>query len=103
MDAGAAALVSALLMVPVPPVEYDRPYTGDLLVIHLGLSDLRVACANRRALACAVPRGDQCSVILPAWIEGPAYDRVRRHEIGHCNGWPSHHPNGVRQDVTARP
>ena len=23
---------------------------------------------------------------------------IRQHEIGHCNGWPSHHPNARRME-----
>jgi hypothetical protein len=61
------------------------------------------------SVACAIRNADSCTIILPFesglqnWLdhmEDPIdlklFDELlRRHEIGHCNGWPQTHPNAV--------
>ena len=84
----------------LPPIEFDRPYTGYLtLRIAKDIEEVKLLCdlPVARALACSFGRGaDRCAiVILPAaellrlgW--NPWH--VLRHELGHCNGWRADHP-----------
>lgn len=89
---GAIAFTGA----PLPPAQYDRPYRGTLTVITVPLREMSMRCGAMRAWACAIPEGNRCTIYLPSEAKGAALERIRRHEIGHCNGWPAHHP-GWRQ------
>jgi hypothetical protein len=42
-----------------------------------------------------------CYIVLPPEDWGDHQDRedVLRHEIGHCNGWPGHHPGAIGPGV----
>jgi len=84
----------------LPPPEYDRPYDGDLTIrVVPTFEALRVACNvyNPAMLACARHNAKSCIVYLVedelmrerGWNTG----LLLRHEIGHCNGWPSDHPD----------
>jgi hypothetical protein len=84
----------------LPPVEYDHPYTGDLTVSIVSQEEIARQCPNAKArLGCNRRWPDECLV----WIApddviealGLTREVVLRHEIGHCNGWPSDHP-GMR-------
>jgi hypothetical protein len=78
----------------LPPVEFDHYYEGDLTIkIVDTLDELYALCAikNDTMLACALPAGKSCIVIMVrdevmrkrGWTTGVIF----RHEIGHCNGW----------------
>ena len=95
-----------------PPVEYDKPYEGVLITQRLPIDQLHKICAPYQ-LACTMPistgpngigwrlgfDGNRvaCLMILPpdSYILEHHQDpkEVLRHELGHCNGWPSDHPN----------
>jgi hypothetical protein len=84
--------------IPLPPAEYDRPYTGKLTVLKEDSYLLiRHVCNDTpNPIACSFRTYDtvsgetlSCLILL-----GPkAHDdpRALRHEIGHCNGWTSAH------------
>lgn len=89
-----------------PPARFDHPYKGQLVERRLPQKQVVASC---RALVrdygrkyvignaqrgCSVVEGSRCIVV---YIDRPyglaAPEAVRRHEIGHCNGWPSSHPD----------
>jgi hypothetical protein len=88
----------------LPPEEFDHPYYGYLIWAPArDQAHVRELCGPKMpfgagpAIACAIgfPNNGCLVVILPddeirklGWDP----DIVRRHEIGHCNAWPSSHP-----------
>ena len=103
-----SAPAHAQQLAPAPPAKYDHPFRGKLIVEWADRRDMARACeaAVRRHLphvrvksnpfaqvgACAVPIvKDRCVIVLPRDL--PEFiASARRHEEGHCNGWPPHHP-----------
>jgi hypothetical protein len=85
--------------IALPPSRYDRPYEGKLTVVKENDYNLvRHVCSDvPNAIACSYQTFDTatgkpiaCLIML-----GPAAhddERVMRHEIGHCGGWPADHP-----------
>ena len=82
----------------LPPVEYDRKYTGQLIVNKMNdYSLIRDLCKETvNAIACSYRSHEavsgkpiSCLIMLgpAAWND----DRALRHEIGHCNGWSDKH------------
>jgi len=92
---------AALKPVPLPPAEFDHPYTGQVIVTKwstFGL--LRTVCKDQpTAIACTLRTYNSatgapltCLVMI-----GPGYhdnERVLKHEMGHCNGWSEKHEGG---------
>lgn len=89
--------------VALPPVKFDRPYEGQLTIVKFkDYSLLRTICHKDitvDAIACTLFTYDNstngsCLIMLgpKAWND----ERLLRHEIGHCNGWPNDHV-GARQ------
>jgi hypothetical protein len=89
--------------VPLPPPEFDREYTGQLVVTKWNdYSLIRIICKDTpNAVACSYRTYDSvsgkpisCLVMLGpgTWSD----ERVLQHELGHCNGWPGDH-RGARQ------
>jgi hypothetical protein len=82
----------------LPPVEYDKPYTGELSIIRLSSpEEIRVACKNSSEYACISTEGlpHRCTIfMLPdkqLSLNGISLLAFTlRHELGHCNGWPNH-------------
>ncbi len=94
----------------VPPVEFDRPYSGWLKVERVKTEEDVVRVCPKTwfpiKLGCSYQYGargkegyDHCKIIVVAdeVIKKAGYtpELVYRHEIGHCNGWPADH-NGAR-------
>jgi hypothetical protein len=88
----------------LPPAEYDRLFTGKLQEIRVPPETMRAICPKTPmplTLACAYPTRDQseCLIIMVSdeIIRAAGWDPkiVRRHEIGHCNGFPADH-RGMR-------
>jgi len=88
----------------LPPVEYDRPYEGALLIIDVNSEEkLRQICGHPpkglngdTMVGCARP-GDPATIYLgpiPARA-GLTRNIVIRHELGHLNGWSAAH-EGMR-------
>lgn len=85
--------------VPLPPIEFDRPYTGRL-IIHTfdNTDDLILHCNSKpTTLACARHGDGWCFIykVTNRMIEVRGYnpDHVMRHEHGHCNNWSGKHDN----------
>jgi len=104
----------------LPPLEYDHPYKGKLTInVVRNAAEMEAACAGLPKIpggraSCAEPSTSR----LMAWLRGKegrkVYDScvihirndkdlramgwapeiIRRHEIGHCNGWPGDHKGG---------
>lgn len=85
-------------MIPdLPPIQFDHPYTGTLIVERVPAHETDKRCGSVMGIryfvnACsfASPDGRRCRIIFPA--EPNPYtpqfiDALWRHEIGHCNGW----------------
>lgn len=84
--------------IELPPLKYDRPYTGNLIVKHLSLRSLDRDCGGP-AWACQEDTAENtCTIWMPRdnLVSAEVYHRLWRHEIGHCNGWPGHHPGARR-------
>jgi hypothetical protein len=85
----------------LPPVKYDKPYTGKLTIERVTIEQLLARCtnANVRSLGCAFRSAADCLILLvdDASIKaaGWTYELMLRHETAHCNGWPASHP-GIR-------
>jgi hypothetical protein len=87
----------------VPPAEFDHDYPGMLRITRLSSEDaVRAQCPGGnfnygRALGCSFRFGNTVCVVYIATDEllesvGIDYETALRHERGHCNGWPNHHP-----------
>jgi hypothetical protein len=82
----------------LPPLEYDRPYTGKLRVTVVPtIKEVMEHCdlAFPSALACTLHRGELCIIIIlpddTLYSKGWDAWHVMRHEMGHCNGWRGNH------------
>jgi hypothetical protein len=96
----------------LPPLEYDRPYSGTL-TIERGDKDFMEKNCPKSPLfvipvACAYfpngPSVPQCHIIIAnddilKQMQRP-YNLVLRHEVGHCNGWPKDHVGARPADIT---
>jgi hypothetical protein len=76
----------------LPPARFDHP--NDTMRVAFGSpEEVARLCGNIRIVACAVRHESgegMCLVILRTGT--PIGGAVWRHERGHCNGWPAHHP-----------
>jgi hypothetical protein len=86
----------ALLHTMVPPAEYDKPFVGKLEEFIVNdLDELASFCWGQKVLGCATRWSASLCVIYLASDElirkrglpDQSIETVRRHEIGHCNGW----------------
>ena len=84
----------------LPPPEYDKPFPGKLTEIRVPPETMRAICPKTifpLTLACAYPTRDQseCLIIMLSdeliKAAGWTPEIVRRHEVGHCNGFPADH------------
>jgi hypothetical protein len=96
----------------LPPVEYDKPYEGRLIVTRAESQDgVRELCSRAvfrgHALGCARRLEEGvCEIVLGSdktiKAVGVIPAIVFRHERGHCNGWGSDH-KGARAIVIPAP
>jgi len=93
------AILQAIIVAD-PPSRYDFSYPGQLNEVKLDALAVHKYCGGRgdavqRLLGCAVPLGAKCIIVLPKvesmLISKAQQDRVRRHEVAHCNGWGVNH------------
>jgi len=94
-----------MMLLLEPPPQYDHPYHGHVIEQRLSPLQMMLTC-HGPGESCAWVDGGVCHIALPAGEK----DRrllalIRQHEIGHCNGWPAHHPGGrrVEYDPDKRP
>lgn len=76
----------------LPPREYDHPYYGKLDVQIVTASRARELCP-RFGVACVVEQSPSLCIIVVNGEYARWLARIVRHEVGHCNGWPSTHPD----------
>jgi len=84
----------------LPPAEYDHPYKGQLTwQMARDQQQVRDICPESKfalgALACSLRYPNSCMIVIVRDDEikkaGFPPDLIKRHEIGHCNGWSSDH------------
>jgi hypothetical protein len=93
----------------LPPLEFDHPYEGATKVWRSASQDeikakcppsvfpYHLGCGGKSASgACHILMADDETIRKYGWTP----EIVLRHEIGHCNGWPVHHP-GARSATSA--
>lgn len=81
-------------MIELPPAIYDRPCDCIVAEQIMSAQDVARRCGpNLLACEIAPPNfpSDKCFIVLP-WVgrggvTKRTQDLLRRHEIGHCNGW----------------
>jgi len=79
--------------VALPPAQYDHAptvaYTVDVLPKEQFDATCGVERAPRYKLGCTIDWLD--AIFIRDDLSDDAFKRVLRHEIGHINGWGSHH------------
>lgn len=83
--------------VPLPPVKYDHPYKGKLIERNYDPAGVARACKKfgitpprgKKIVACALSGMRFCIINMPK-KNSESYSLVKRHELGHCNGWRGH-------------
>lgn len=95
----AAALTISRNKRQIPPARYDY-FNPQVKVIRVHPSKLVATCTSYFGpnviypiipIACAIRAHKPCLIIIPD--RGAAVPILIRHEMGHCNGWPSTHPD----------
>ena len=100
----------------LPPVEYDKPYTGELEIVRLASEqEIQAICkVSKSKYACAFrkeePVGEmapKCRIFMLIDKQLRAYGSgfpalVMRHELGHCNGWDKDHKGGRKTFIDTR-
>jgi hypothetical protein len=82
-----------------PPLQYDHPFHGQVIEQRLSQLQLFFLCHGPTS-ACSWVRKGVCHVVISTGEkDGRTIALMRRHEIGHCNGWPGSHPNGIWVEV----
>lgn len=77
-----------------PPAQYDHPYRGPVIEKRLSQWDILKLCHGPTS-ACSWVKDGVCHVVLPlSEKDTRLLALMRRHEIGHCNGWPPDHRGG---------
>ena len=89
--------------IPLPPAVYDHGYRGALIArrgtpaqVEYFCHTLQGVVSPYRALGCAKVTADRCVIMITrvgGHITAHVHAQLRRHELGHCNGWPANHPN----------
>lgn len=86
-------------MIALPPAIFDHAYAGPVIERRVSAAEVERMCRVTDAEACTLFRpnfaGDTCFIITPVvgigGVSQSAYELLRRHEIGHCNGWSDKH------------
>lgn len=78
--------------VGAPPLRFDHPYAGEVVIRRVSIQEVRSSCFGGDAWACAIPGIGACSVYIYDRLGKKRTTRIIRHETGHCNGWPWNHP-----------
>ena len=77
----------------LPPIEYDHPFKGKLVLETVTLDELRLRCRTvfPTTRACTFPGTGWCKIVMADDVHGWKSRMLMRHEVGHCNGWPGTH------------
>ena len=88
---GACPKAAVGFPIPMPPVEYMKPYTGLLSVVKMDdYSVLRSLCNSATAVACSIRSSSSCLIMLGPNVHDN--EQALQHELSHCVGWPGNHP-----------
>lgn len=83
--------------VALPPPQFDHAYQGPVIEQVMTAAEVERYCNGDVACTLFKPNfvGDKCFVILPKVGPGGVSQSyqvlLRRHEVGHCNGWAKDH------------
>jgi hypothetical protein len=92
-----------MMLLLEPPAQYDHPYRGAVIEQRLSQWQIMQLC-HGPATSCAWLSQGVCHIALPLdEKDARLIALIRQHEIGHCNGWPSHHPGGRRVEYDPDP
>ena len=81
-----------MIMLLEPPAQYDHAYHGHVIEQRLSQLQIFFLC-HGPAPACSWVSKGVCHIVFPNTEKNEhAIALMRRHEIGHCNGWPGNHP-----------
>ena len=105
-----AAIIFAVLAGPAiaepriiePPAFYVHPFYGRYVEHVVSYQEAQVLChayyTGRFDIGCAKNVGSTCYVIRYDYSDNPGEivpreeaEKLRRHELAHCNGWPADH------------
>jgi hypothetical protein len=83
----------------LPPLEYDRPYTGKLQIVRGDAFLMGKLCPKVPGqivtLGCAYAGRDTCVIVMAddniVADAGWSVEIVLCHEVGHCQFWPADH------------
>ncbi len=86
-----------MMDIALPPPEYAGPYKGIVIEKIVTMTWVNVVCRGLGinqiggwVAGCSLSVPGACLIVLPLvehqWTQADQ-DRVRAHEIGHCNGW----------------
>lgn len=104
------AFLASPAFASMPPKEYDHPYAGVIVEHKVAYGDANATCdaiAARRketrsgfaTYGCAfTSRKGKCEIVVsydPTGRDKKMLSNTRKHERGHCNGWPASHPNAL--------
>ena len=90
----------------LPPAEYDKPFTGSLIIRRLEAEeDIERVCKGSSKVACAarVADGSACHLFIAndnvLRSHHVPWAFVLRHELGHCNGWTIKHETNRKAEI----
>lgn len=80
-------------MILEPPQEFNHIYAGQIIEQRLSWNELEAYCGKGN-LACmknTFLKQNICIITLPkigiGGVSEKTFNLLKRHEIGHCNGW----------------
>jgi hypothetical protein len=79
-----------------PPAQYDHPYPGQVIEQQLSLLQTMRLCHGPVNACSWLDKGVCHIVIADDEKDARLVALIHRHEVGHCNGWPHHHPDARR-------
>jgi hypothetical protein len=74
-----------------PPLRFTHKYRGGVEIIWKDSQTITDYCP-RFGVACVLEATPERCVIVFNVAYMLDYDKIMRHEMGHCNGWPPNHP-----------
>ena len=95
--------------IPLPPAEFDKPFTGHVVVTRWNdYSFVRNICKDApNAIACTLrtynpTTGAPIACLIMLGPMAHTDERALRHEMAHCNGWPNTHEGARHGDSSVR-
>jgi hypothetical protein len=77
-----------------PPARF-LPYTGPLQVMEQSFYEVNQTCRalgmRESVYGCQIGNKYLCTIVLDTDLPKALYEKLKRHELAHCNGW-KHEP-----------